>query len=151
MAKKHPGGRPTRYNKTYLPLIAKLAASKGFTNEQLAELLGITDRTLYNWQKRYPEFFQSLKEGKQEPINRLENSLYRTAEGYDVWEETEYYDEEKKAWISHSRKKKHVPGNPTALIFSLCNLDNKRWKRKQEVVIEDKTIIIERIKPEENE
>jgi transposase len=148
MEKKHPGGAPTKYHKKFLPIIAKLAGGKGYTNLQIAELLGISEKTVYNWQTRYPEFLQALKEGKAEVVDRLENSLYRSAEGYDTWEEVEYYNPEEKKWIPHSRKKKHIPGNATALIFSLCNLD-KRWKRKQEIEVGDINIVIERKKGDE--
>lgn len=145
---KHPGGAPTRYNKTYLPIIANLAAGKGYTNEQLAKLLGVSERTVYNWQDKYPEFLQAIKSGKEGPIDRLENALYRSAEGYDTWEEEEYYevdDNGKRHLASVKRKKRHIPSNATSNIFALCNM-TKKWKRKQEITVEEKKIVIRRIK-----
>jgi transposase-like protein len=144
---KRQRGAPTRYN-SYIPVIAELAMRNGYTIEQLAEKIGVCEKTLYNWQEKHPELLQAIKSGRSEPVGRLENALYRSAEGYDVIEETEFFNiDEKgeKVLSSVKRQTKHVPSNSTALIFSLCNMTSK-WKRKQEVVIEEKKIVINRIK-----
>lgn len=60
-------GRPTKYNSTRLNARAreyiKQAKKKGDfpTIEQLAVVLGVSVRTLYDWEAEYPDFLQAME------------------------------------------------------------------------------------------
>lgn len=57
-------------------------ARDGLVDEQIAEKMGISPSTLYEWKKKYSEISESLKKGK-EVIDRLvENALLKRALGY---------------------------------------------------------------------
>lgn len=66
--KKHPGGRPTKYEPEIIyPKIEEYISQCGReqttlpTIEGLALYLGVNPDTLFEWDKRYPEFSETLK------------------------------------------------------------------------------------------
>ena len=50
-------GQPTKLTKKMKGQI-KVLALKGFTDVEMAEAVGVTERTINNWKKQQPEFFQ---------------------------------------------------------------------------------------------
>ena len=77
-------GRPTEYDEKLTPKLAEALAKQGLTNEELAEELGISVRTLYQWKQVYPDFSHAVTAGG-DPINqRVKNALLRRALGYDL-------------------------------------------------------------------
>ena len=56
-------GRKSAYKEEYNQL-AENYALLGATDKEMANLFGVTERTLNQWKKDYPEFLQSLKKGK---------------------------------------------------------------------------------------
>ncbi len=79
-------------------------ARDGLTNEQIAENLGINQDTFYNYKKKYPEFSETLKRGKEVIDYQVENALLKNA----------------------------LDGNVTAQIYWLNNRKPKQWKNKRE-------------------
>jgi hypothetical protein len=60
---KHPGGRPTIYRPELgQQLISAMAG--GLSAEAAAARIGISARSLYEWQQRHPEFLQAVQEGR---------------------------------------------------------------------------------------
>jgi len=99
--------RPSRYEshvKDKLILVEGWARD-GLTNEQIATNLGINVKTLYEWQKKYKEFSNALKRGKEIVDREVENALYKEAK----------------------------KGNVTAIIFWLKNRKPKEWRDKQDI------------------
>ena len=74
-------GAPTKYKSEYSEICRKLALL-GKTDVQMAEILGVTDRTFYNWKNQYPEFFQAINNGKHFADAEVAASLYERALGY---------------------------------------------------------------------
>ena len=77
------GGRPSEFNKKWnnedgLLRIAGWARN-GLTNEQIADNMGIGLSTLYEWQKRYTEFADALKNSKEVVDLHVENALHKRA------------------------------------------------------------------------
>jgi hypothetical protein len=88
--------------------------------------VGINVATLYKWINQYSEIGNALKKGKRPVDMEVENALLKRALGYD-WEEetTEIYSDGRK----HVKKiKRHVPPDPTAMIFWLKNRKPKQWR-----------------------
>ena len=56
-------GRKSAYKEEYNQL-AENYALLGATDKEMADLFSVTERTLNQWKKDYPEFLQSLKKGK---------------------------------------------------------------------------------------
>ena len=57
---KHPGGRPTLYRREYCDQIVDAMAT-GLSAEAAAARIGISARSLFNWQRQHPEFLQAFR------------------------------------------------------------------------------------------
>lgn len=88
-------------------------ARDGLTNNQIAEKIGISKQTFYDWLKKYPDLSDSLKENKDVVDRKVENALLKNA----------------------------LNGNVTAQIFWLKNRKPNEWREKrddvQQTVIEE--------------
>lgn len=89
--------------------LAKLEviASMGLTDQEIAVVLEIAERTLNYWKKNNPEFNQALKRGKLKADLKVTESLYRKA----------------------------LAGDTTAQIFWLKNRMPEKWREKSQVEI----------------
>ena len=63
---------------------AREMASKGLTVTQIAHCLGVSDATVYERQKEFPEFSEAIKKGRSEGIHEVANALYDKAVGGDT-------------------------------------------------------------------
>ena len=121
------------------------AAEKGLTDKQIAKLLNITEQTLNNYKKQYPLFFESLKKGKILCDKNVEISLYQRATGYS------YLDVDIKLYQGKIIKTpiiRHVPPDPTSMIFWLKNRQPDKWRDKSEQDINHKVNIVINYKKE---
>ena len=128
--KSHKGGRPTRYRTTLADIVFWMARA-GRTDAEIASELGISERTLYNWKEKYPEFLQAIKGGKEEPDDQVEQSLFKRALGYD-YEETKVFAVEGQPRRAE-KTKKHVVSDVTACIFWLKNRRPEKWRDRHDL------------------
>jgi hypothetical protein len=82
-------------------------ARNGLTNEQIAQNMGISKVTFYEWRNKFPNFANLIKEDKEYCDNQVENALYKAA----------------------------MEGNTTAQIFWLKNRRRLSWRDKQELEV----------------
>jgi len=125
-----PGGRPSKYKPEFNEQAAKLC-KLGATDRELADFFGVKEWTINRWKAEYPEFSQSLKRGKAECDDRVEQSLYRRAVGYEhdavkilMTKEGEVYRED---YVEH------YPPDTVACIFWLKNRRPDQWRDKFDV------------------
>ena len=59
-------------------------ARDGLKDEQIADNIGITAKTLYEWKNRFSDIRDALKKGKAPVDYHVENALYKSATGYTV-------------------------------------------------------------------
>lgn len=137
--KKNLGGRPTKYNDKFHPLLVKAAAWSGMTDKEISEYIGISEATLNNWKAKYPKFLESLNEGKNDPNGRVKNALFQRAIGYDC-DEDKIFNNNGEALVVPT--KKHYPPDPTSMIFWLKNRDKDNWRDKQHIEHEGLTITL---------
>ena len=95
--------RPSSYRKEYAEK-ARTLCLLGATDKEIAGILGVSEKTLNTWKKSHPEFFQSLKSGKDDADADVADSLYQRA----------------------------LKGNVTACIFWLKNRRPDLWRDKIE-------------------
>ena len=124
-------------------------ARNGLTDEEIANTIGISTQTLYNWKNKHVEIFEALKKTKEAYDSEVVDALERSALGYFVWEEewTNKWNPKTKQFDLTLSKKKRVWVKPdtTAQIFWLKNRDKLHWRDKQEIsmdVDEDVTGVI---------
>ena len=101
-------------------------ARNGLTQQQIADNLGISIDTLIENKKKYSEFNNALKKGKEVIDFEVENALLKRALGYEYEEET--YEN----GILTKKVKKHVAPDTTAQIFWLKNRKPNNWKDRVE-------------------
>jgi hypothetical protein len=93
-------------------------ARDGLTDEQIADKCCIVSSTLYEWKKKYPDFSEALKKGKEVVDTEVENALYQKA----------------------------LAGDTTAMIFWLKNRRPDKWRDKQEISVgntDDKPFMVD--------
>ena len=127
MAKR---GRPTKYRDD-MPKRVEAAAEDHapMTDEQIAELFGVDEKTVITWRKTYPEFLQSVKKAKAISDDKVEHSLFERATGYSVLDVhiSTYEGEVIKTPII-----KHYPPDPTSMIFWLKNRRPDEWRDQKQ-------------------
>ena len=79
-------------------------ARDGLTHEQIAKNLGVGKDAFYTYIKKYPEFSEALKKGREVVDYEVENALYKAA----------------------------INGNVTAMIFYLKNRRPNQWRDRKE-------------------
>lgn len=117
-------------------------AKVGLTISDIAQNMGIGERTLYEWMNLHPQISQSLKRGKAVADEIVQNALFNSAVGF-------HYDEE--SLTNDGRVvelKKYAKPNTTAQIFWLKNRKSE-WNDKQEMDVNVRTVIVDDITDED--
>ena len=103
-------------------------ARDGLTDEQIADNMGINVATIYRYKKKYSEFCEALKKGKEVIDYEVENALLKRALGYD-YEETKATMTDKGSKSKRIEKTtKHAQPDTTAQIFWLKNRKPDEWR-----------------------
>ena len=126
-------GRPTKYNEDFTPLLAETLASKGLTDKQISEKLGVSEVTLNAWKKEHPEFLKSLKKGKEEPDDLVESSLFKRATGFSNEKAIKIFMPASSPVPIYAPYTEIVHPDVTACIFWLKNRRPDKWREKQDV------------------
>lgn len=112
-------------------------ARDGLTDKQIAHNIGVAERTIYDWKKKYPQLSQALKKGKEVVDRQVENALLKSALGFSYIEET----------VTNAgdivQTKKYSKPNTTAQIFWLKNRKPADWRDKQIVEQTNKNVTVE--------
>lgn len=106
-------------------------ARDGLTQQQIADNLGISIDTLIENKKKYSEFNDALKKGKEVIDFEVENALLKRALGYTITLCEQKVD--KDGCVHDLKKDVHIPGDTTAQIFWLKNRKKMQWRDKVEV------------------
>ena len=112
-------------------------ARDGLSDKQIAHNIGITQTTLYEWQKRFPELSETLKKGKEVVDREVENALLKRAMGYEYTEVTQEPVTDKDTGVTEMRVTKRVTKqivpDVTAQIFWLKNRKPEEFRDKRDV------------------
>jgi hypothetical protein len=139
---KRPEGRPSKYKPEFCQLGYNYCLL-GATDKGLASFFEVSEDTIHEWKKVYPEFSESLKAGKEQADAVVASSLFHRATGFS------HPDTDIKIFkgrIIKTPLTKHYPPDSTAAIFWLKNRNPKQWRDKQEIehsgVVEKQVMII---------
>ena len=115
-------------------------ARDGLTDEQIANNIGISRSTLFEWRKNNQDISNALKKGKEIVDIEVENALLKKALGYNVpiqkafkIKEVIYQDGKRlkeTERIEYAEEQVHVPADTTAQIFWLKNRKPDKWRDK---------------------
>lgn len=118
------GGRPTKYKKEFPRQAVKLCKLAA-TDREIADFFEISEATLNRWKLEHSEFCEALKTGKEQADNRVHESLYRRAVGY---EHDEIHISNYQGKITKTPIVKHYAPDPTSCIFWLKNRRPDEWR-----------------------
>jgi transposase-like protein len=147
---KKKGGRLSKYESEWKDKLIVIEgwARDGLTDEQVAKNMGISTSTLYEWKKKYSEFSEALKRGKEIIDREVENALLKRALGYEYEEITQERVIRKDVkgdpaidlhgfpiseMVVTKKVTKQVIPDTTAQIFWLKNRKPEQWRDKQQV------------------
>jgi len=119
-------GRPSKYKPEYAAQAAKLCAL-GATDAQLADFFEVAISTIALWKVQHAEFSDAIKVPKAEADERVEQSLYRRAMGY---EHDEVDIRVVGGEIVETPIRRYYPPDTAALIFWLKNRKKDEWRDK---------------------
>lgn len=129
-AKGNKGGKggPAKYQKKFATM-ARKAYEAGFTDRELADLIGVSEGTIGAWKIAHIEFAEALKVGKGVADDRVERSLYARATGY---EHDEVDIRVVNGKIVKTPLRKFYPPDTVAAIFWLKNRRRAEWRDKHD-------------------
>lgn len=73
----------SKFDELDLKQVEKLA-SQGLTQQQIADALGISERSFRNYKEKFAEFADAIKKGKAKGIARVTNKLFEKIETGDT-------------------------------------------------------------------
>lgn len=117
--------------------------ARDFSLIEIAKKIGISDKSLWEWRRKYPEVDQALKRGAEIVDYQVENTLLKCALGYETKEVlvvTGYPDKDGNRKTRTEVTTKEVQPNVTACMAWLNNRRPDKWKRNRDNVLtqEDK-------------
>lgn len=122
-------GRPSLYKPEYADQARKLALL-GLTDKQVADFFGVNPDTIYEWDRKHPEFAEIRARGKVAADGEMVASLWKRGIGFsheDV-HVTSYEGE-----VTLTPVMKHYPPDFQSISLWLRNRQPDLWKEKVEV------------------
>lgn len=126
--------------------MAKAGIKLKLTDEQIAQIIGVTHRTFITWKHAHPEFLQAVTRTKEQVNEVIEASLVQRAMGYSVTAVKIFLGTETKETVNGRGQRiitrrqvpvivpfeEHIPAEVGAIALFLHNRDPNRWRRKIE-------------------
>ena len=113
-------------------LILKGLARDGCSDKQIYERIGISKQTFYDWCKKFPDFSDTIKKGREPVKVKVEDAFYSRCDWREVTETRKevFVDSSGKESKKVVNQTRWIPPDTGALIFALKNLDHKKWQDK---------------------
>lgn len=127
-SEKRKRGAKSGFNALIQSRIASLA-HEGKTVEQIADIIGVSKRTIYNWMGAHQDLLHAMRAGRQTADELVEASLFSRAVGYSH-PETKLFQCD--GSILSEKVERHYPPDTTAAMFWLRNRQPARWREKTE-------------------
>jgi len=129
-----------KYNAKFHDDWAWSLAALGATDDEIAEAMKISVRTLYRWKKENLSFMNALSEGKAVSDSKVIRGLYQRAIGYEYEEEKHIMSFDKdgnmKKVVKIEKTKKVAPPDVGAQIFWLKNRQQDTWRDRPQDAID---------------
>lgn len=122
-------GRPGAWRDDFVRMGYKLALL-GCTDKEMADIMGISERTFYELKAKYPQFTQALNEGKELADAEVASRLFDRACGVKIRKtDIKCY----MGTIIKTPLVEEYPPDTSAAIFWLTNRRNAKWRRNGDV------------------
>lgn len=126
----------TDYERKVQPRFSEISTwiIEGKTFEEIAALLGVSDRNLLRYRKKYPEFQEALDAGREELVQEIERTFMKRLLGKTVVKriKTHYiYDESGNKRIDwQDVSEEPIQASTADYVFFLTQFPD-RWKNRQ--------------------
>jgi transcriptional regulator with XRE-family HTH domain len=124
------GGAPRKYDPKFAKMATK-ACQAGFTDREVAELLGVSEVTINQWKLQHQDFALAMRVGKAPADDRVESSLYHRAVGYTYDSVKIFLDRDTKKPI-YAPYREHVPPDVAACLRWLMVRRPDEWRERQD-------------------
>ena len=128
LKRKNPGGRPTKFDPSYVDEAYKLALL-GLTDEELADFWGVSVSTLFNWRAAHPKFMEATTRGKVIADAEMAKSLWHRGMGYSHSAEKIFNGQD---GIVRAAYTEHYPPDTQAASLWLRNRQPGKWRDRHE-------------------
>jgi hypothetical protein len=102
----------------------------GFTDAEMADFFGVSERTVNTWKKAHPEFLQSITRGKILADANVAEALYKRAAGYSHPAVKIFNNNGAPMRVEYTE---HYPPDTAACSLWLRNRQPTRWRDKQAI------------------
>lgn len=130
----------TKYKKEYDDQAHRLALL-GLIGKELAAFFEVSESTLKLWMGKNKSFDDAVRSGKMVADSNVALSLYKRANGYDIEESKDEYEDKK--IVRQTKTIKHYPADVGAAFGWLRNRRPKWWSDQREDVKKDDRPILE--------
>ena len=132
-------GRPSKYYTHVLPRFGEIKEwlQIGLTDKEIAQNLGISRDSFYEYQNQFSDFSDIVKKGRKNPVLQLKAALFKKAIGFK-YEETTIVDSEKNGKTTTQYIKTALPDPAAALILL------KHWDKDTEWASDPATLAIKK-------
>lgn len=127
-----------RYSKEIVQKITELISSDSYTIAEICQIVGISERTYYDWKSKNADFADAIKKAQEvfdeKCTVEAKKSLMKLVSGYTVDETKTIYVDSKEGRPKIKEQtitKKHYQPSLGAAIFVLTNKDPENWKNRQ--------------------
>jgi transcriptional regulator with XRE-family HTH domain len=121
-------GPKSKFNEKLREAFVRLAR-EGKTLEQIAEVCGVSKRTLTNWMGANKDLLLAVREARQVADELVEAALFSRAMGYSHPEEKIFCSD---GQVVRAETQKHYAPDTQAAMFWLRNRQPKRWREKND-------------------
>jgi hypothetical protein len=140
--------RPTKWETKILPHLSDIQKwiEAGVTIDEICERIDIAPSSWFEYANKH-EVLKNLIDWSRSVTNsRVESSLLKAAMGYEYEEIKSVIEEDKngKKRTRIEKVKRHMPPNPTAMVFWLKNRAPNEWNDRREILIDTKAAELER-------
>lgn len=111
-------------------------ARDGLTDEKIADKIGISPSTLYDWKAKYSEISEALKKSKEVVDYEVENALLKAAMDGNVTAQIFWLKNRKPdRWREKPPEKKQDEKAPDNFLEALNETAGKDWKKDDSEII----------------
>ncbi|MEK6482408.1 hypothetical protein WJR50_33035 [Catalinimonas sp. 4WD22] len=121
-------GPKSKYQNKYAQQAMKLCML-GATDNELADFFEVTEPTINNWKKDYPDFAEALRKGKIDSDAEVAARLFKRAIGY---EHEDTYISQYQGQIITAKVIKRYPPDTQAAIHWLKNRRPDQWRDQKD-------------------
>lgn len=134
-----------KYNKKLVDELCELLSTGKHTIADSCKKVGLSESLFYKWKNDKLEFLEAVKKAEAKRLVSFKematSGLAKLLDMHEFEEVSTEYENDKNGnpiIKRQKRVKKKIMPNPTAVIFTLTNLDSDNWKNRQQTDLTNK-------------